>query len=88
MAQFLYVVDNYQYILKPIFRINSTRHIRVIGAELWGSKNLKYYGFWDRSNMPMSLVYQLEQRCRWLYSHAEYEIADNGYMRDAEKQKP
>lgn len=85
MSQFLYVVDSYQYILKPVFYVNSTKHIRVRGAEMYGPRNNRYYGYWDRSNMPMGLVYQLEQRCRWLYSHSEYEMDHNGNFRDAEK---
>lgn len=85
MSQFLYVVDGYQYILKPVFRLNSTKHIRVIGAELYGSRNSKYYGYWERANMPMNLVYQLEMRCRWLYAHKEFEQSNDGAMRDDEK---
>ena len=87
MAQFLYVVDDYQYILKPVFRLNTSKRVRVVGAELYGPKNNRYYGYWDRVNMPMNLVYQLEQRCRWLYAHQEFTINQEGYMRDNEKAK-
>lgn len=86
MSAFTYTIDNYTYILKPIFRLNTTKHIRIVGAELYGKGNAKYYGYWSRENMPMNLVYQLEQRCRFLYAQSSYDINADGYMRGVEKE--
>lgn len=77
---FLYVADNYEYVLKAVYKVNGAKRIRTLGAELWG-RNGKYYGFWDRGNMPMNLVYQIEMRCRYLYARGAFE-ENNGVFRE------
>lgn len=81
MTVFVYTIDNFTYLLKPVFRLNSTKHIRIVGAELHGRGNGKYYGYWSRENMPMNLVYRLEGWCRMLYAQSAYDIDEDGYMR-------
>lgn len=82
---FIYVAEGYTYRLALVFRINSTKHIRIVGAEMYGKDNNRYYGYWERHNIPMNLVYQMEMRARWLYSHGQYVTGENGYLREATK---
>lgn len=79
---FVYTVDEYTYRLMPVFHLNTTKRIRLVGVEMWGTAKIHYYGYWERHNMPMSLVYQLEQRCRALYRDGQYTTNDNGYFRE------
>lgn len=81
-ANMVYTVDQFTYVLKPVFRLNYRKFIRLVGCELYGRNNHKYYGYWDRCNMPMNLVYQCEQRCRLLYAEKQYEASSEGVMRE------
>jgi len=79
--EFVYTVDGYTYVLRPIFKLSSAKFIRVIGCEMYGRRNMKYYGYWSRENIPMKLVHTLENYCRMAYAQGRYQRDEDGKMR-------
>lgn len=78
---YVYSVDGYTYVLKPLFRLTRTKHIRIVGAEMYGRQNHRYYGFWERSNMPFAVMQGLESFCRRSYAEGRYEHNEDGLYR-------
>jgi hypothetical protein len=78
---FVYVVDSYRYILRPVFKLTRGKFLRINGAEMYGAKNSKYYGYWSRENIPLEIIRQLESYSRYFYARGMYETDNHGLMR-------
>lgn len=77
----LYIIDGYRYELVPVFRVTSRHFVRILGAELYGANNCKYYGWWPRENMPLKVVRMVENVARVVFNAGQFEINANGHMR-------
>lgn len=84
---FTYSAEGYTYRLALVWRLNTTKRVRIVGAEMYGFDNLRYYGFWSRENIPMNTVYQMEQVARALHAKGKYTIDANGFHREVMETK-
>lgn len=66
-----YAADETAYFLSPDYVVN-LRSLRVMGAAIISLDGV-YLGYWDRYNMPMQVVYDLE---RWAKTNCAREISD------------
>ena len=78
---YVYAIDGYTYKLLPVFSITVKGFCRVRGAELYGAKNNKYYGYWERHNMPLSVIRDLEKYCKAALASGAIQDDGNGHLR-------
>ena len=60
---FHYSAEGYEYELVPVWHHTPGGNVYCSGAKMYRPDHV-YVGYWERYNMPMKLVHQLQSWCK------------------------